>query len=144
MVNKFNCRWYCSWSGSVLAFVPQLIILFLAISLLETTGYMSRIAFILDRLFRRFGLSGKSLIPFIIGSGCSVPAVMSTRTIEDERERHMSIVLTPFIPCSAKLPIIILFASFFFGRYSGLAAASLYFLAIFVILLSAIIMKNIF
>lgn len=128
--------------GSVLAFVPQLIILFLAISLLETTGYMSRIAFILDRLFRRFGLSGKSLIPFIIGSGCSVPAVMSTRTIEDERERHMSIVLTPFIPCSAKLPIIILFASFFFGRYSGLAAASLYFLAIFVILLSAIIMKK--
>lgn len=129
--------------GSVLAFVPQLIILFFAISILETTGYMSRIAFILDRLFRRFGLSGKSLIPFIIGSGCSVPAVMSTRTIEDERERQMSIVLTPFIPCSAKLPIIILFASFFFGRYSGLAAASLYFLAILVILFSAIIMKKV-
>lgn len=128
--------------GSVLAFIPQLIILFLAISLLETTGYMSRIAFILDRLFRKFGLSGKSLIPFIIGSGCSVPAVMSTRTIEDERERKMSIILTPFIPCSAKLPIIILFASYFFGKYSGLAAASLYFLAILVILFSAIVMKK--
>ena len=119
--------------GAVLNFVPQLIILFLLIAVLETTGYMSRIAFFLDRLFRRLGLSGKSLIPFIVGSGCSVPGVMATRTIEGDKERRMSIILTPFIPCSAKLPIMALFASYFFPDHSGLVSASLYFMAIIVI-----------
>ncbi|MDD3171875.1 MAG: ferrous iron transport protein B [Bacilli bacterium] len=128
--------------GAVLNFVPQLIILFLCISILEVSGYMSRIAFFLDKLFRKFGLSGKSLIPFIVGSGCSVPGIMSCRTIEDEAERKMTIVLTPFVPCSAKLPIIIAFSSFFFSEYQGLIAVSLYFLAILVIILSAIIMKK--
>ncbi|MDO9630204.1 MAG: ferrous iron transport protein B, partial [Acholeplasmataceae bacterium] len=129
--------------GAILNFLPQLIILFFLISFLETTGYMSRIAFFLDRIFQKVGLSGKSLIPFIIGSGCSVPAILSARTINDETEKKMTILLTPFIPCSAKLPIITLFAGYFFRDYSGLASASLYFLAIFVILLSAFLMKKI-
>lgn len=130
--------------GSVLNFVPQLIILFFLIAILETTGYMSRIAFFLDRLFKKLGLSGKSLIPFIVGSGCSVPGVMATRTIEGDQERKMSIILTPFIPCSAKLPIMALFASYFFPDHSGLVSAALYFLAIIVIVISAIIMKLFF
>jgi ferrous iron transport protein B len=129
--------------GAILNFLPQLIILFVLISFLETTGYMSRIAFFLDRIFQKVGLSGKSLIPFIIGSGCSVPAILSARTINDETEKKMTILLTPFIPCSAKLPIITLFAGYFFNDYSGLASASLYFFAIAVILTSAFLMKKI-
>ncbi|PKK99612.1 MAG: ferrous iron transport protein B [Tenericutes bacterium HGW-Tenericutes-2] len=129
--------------GAILNFLPQLIILFVLISFLETTGYMSRIAFFLDRIFQKVGLSGKSLIPFIIGSGCSVPAILSARTINDETEKKMTILLTPFIPCSAKLPIITLFAGYFFNDYSGLASASLYFFAIAVILSSAFLMKKI-
>ena len=128
--------------GAVLGFVPQLIILFLCISLLETTGYMSRIALLLDKLFRRIGLSGKSLIPFIVGSGCSVPGIMGARIIENEDERKMTTILTPFIPCSAKLPIIALFAGYFFGENSGFVSASLYFFAIVVIILSAMLMKK--
>lgn len=130
--------------GAALNFVPQLIIMFLCLALLETTGYMSRIAFFLDRLFKRFGLSGKSLIPFIVGAGCSVPAIMSTRTIEDEDEKRMTIMLTPFIPCSAKLPIISMFGGFFFGSFAWVASLSLYVLAIVVILLSALVMKKFF
>ncbi|MCD4827526.1 MAG: ferrous iron transport protein B [Acholeplasmataceae bacterium] len=129
--------------GAILTFLPQLAILFLLISFLETTGYMSRIAFFLDKVFQKVGLSGKSLIPFIIGSGCSVPAIMSARTIHDETEKKMTIMLTPFVPCSAKLPIIVLFAGYFFGDYSGLVSASLYFFAVIVIILSAFIMKTI-
>ena len=128
--------------GSVLNFVPQLIILFLCISILETGGYMSRISFFLDMVFKKFGLSGKTLVPFIVGSGCSVPGIMATRTIENKEEREMSIILTPFIPCSAKLPIIALFAEFFFPNKSGLVSASLYFLAIIVILLLALLLKR--
>ena len=128
--------------GAVLNFVPQLIILFLCISLLETTGYMSRITFVLDVIFRKFGLSGKSLIPFIVGSGCSVPGIMSARTIENKNEREMSIILTPFIPCSAKLPIIALFAGMFFDNKSGVVSASLYFLAILIILILALILRT--
>jgi ferrous iron transport protein B len=129
--------------GAILSFLPQLIILFVLISILETTGYMARIAFFLDRIFQKVGLSGKSLIPFIIGSGCSVPAIMSARTINDETEKKMTIMLTPFIPCSAKLPIITLFAGYFFEDYSGFVSASLYFLAIIVILTSAYLMKKV-
>ena len=128
--------------GAVLGFVPQLIILFLCISILETTGYMSRIALFLDKIFRKIGLSGKSLIPFIVGSGCSVPGIMGARIIENEDERKMTTILTPFIPCSAKLPIIALFTGYFFEENPGLASASLYFFAIAVIILSAIIMKK--
>lgn len=128
--------------GAVIGFVPQLIILFLCISLLETTGYMSRIALLLDKVFRKIGLSGKSLIPFIVGSGCSVPGIMGARIIENEDERKMTTILTPFIPCSAKLPIIALFAGYFFGENSGLVSASLYFFAIAVIIFSAMLMKK--
>ena len=128
--------------GAVLNFVPQLIILFLCISLLETSGYMSRIAFFLDMVFKKFGLSGKTLVPFIVGSGCSVPGIMATRTVENKSEREMSIVLTPFIPCSAKLPIIALFAEMFFPSKSGIVSASLYFLAILLILILALLLKK--
>ena len=128
--------------GAVLGFIPQLIILFLCISLLETTGYMSRIALLFDKLFRRIGLSGKSLIPFIVGSGCSVPGIMGTRIIENQDEREMTSILVPFIPCSAKLPIISLFAGYFFGENSGIASASLYFFAIIVIIISAYILSR--
>jgi len=128
--------------GAVLGFVPQLIILFICISILETTGYMSRIALLLDKIFRKIGLSGKSLIPFIVGSGCSVPGIMGTRIIENQDEREITTILTPFIPCSAKLPIIALFSGYFFGNNSGLISASLYFFAIIIIILSAIIMKK--
>lgn len=128
--------------GAVLGFVPQLIILFLCISLLETTGYMSRIALLLDKVFRKIGLSGKSLVPFIVGSGCSVPGIMGSRIIENQDERNMTIILTPFIPCSAKLPIIALFSGYFFGNNAGFVSASLYFLAIAIIILSACIMKK--
>lgn len=123
--------------GAVLTFIPQLFVLFLCISLLETSGYMSRIAFFLDRFFRKLGLSGKSLIPFIVGSGCSVPGIMSTRTIENERERQLTILLTPFIPCSAKLPVIILFSAPFFASHAFVAIFSLYVLAILLICLIA-------
>jgi len=129
--------------GAVLGFVPQLIILFICISLLETTGYMSRIALLLDKLFRKIGLSGKSLIPFIVGAGCSVPGIMGARIIENQDEREMTAILTPFIPCSAKLPIIALFAGYFFGENAGIASASLYFFAIIVIIISALIMKKV-
>lgn len=128
--------------GAVLGFVPQLIILFLCISLLETTGYMSRIALLLDRVFRKIGLSGKSLIPFIVGSGCSVPGIMGSRIIENEDERKMTTILTPFIPCSAKLPIIALFSGYFFGKNSGIVSASLYFFAIAIIIISAILLRK--
>ena len=128
--------------GAVLGFIPQLIILFLCISLLETTGYMSRIALLFDKLFRKLGMSGKSLIPFIVGSGCSVPGIMGTRIIENQDEREMTSILVPFIPCSAKLPIISLLAGYFFGENSGIASASLYFFAIIVIIISAFILSR--
>ncbi len=128
--------------GAVLGFVPQLIILFICISVLETTGYMSRISLFLDKIFRRIGLSGKSLIPFIVGTGCSVPAIMGARIIENPDEREMTTILTPFIPCSAKLPIISLFAGYFFGKNSGIISFSLYLLSIVIIILTALLFKK--
>ena len=129
--------------GAVLAFIPQLTMLFIFISFLESSGYMSRISFLLDKIFRKFGLSGKSLIPFIVGMGCTVPAIMATRTIADENERKITISVTPFIPCSAKLPVIALFASnYFFGSYYGFVAASLYFSSIIVIIITAILLRK--
>lgn len=129
--------------SAVLGFVPQLIILFICIAILETSGYMSRIAFFFDKIFHKFGLNGKSLIPFIVGAGCSVPGIMSARTIEDEDEKKATILCTPFIPCSAKLPIISLFAGYFF-KNSALVTISFYFLSIVVILISSMIMKKFF
>lgn len=129
--------------GAVINFVPQLIILFVCISMLETSGYMSRISFFFDKIFRKFGLSGKSLIPFIVGSGCSVPAIMTTRTIEDENEKKATIMLTPFIPCSAKLPIITLFAvSFFPTHLNWLVMLSLYLFSIVIIIISSILLRK--
>ena len=127
--------------SAVLNFVPQLIVMFLFLSILETSGYMSRISFFLDRIFKKFGLSGKSLIPFIVGTGCSVPGIMTARTVENQDERDMTILLTPFVPCSAKLPIISLFCGAFFGTWSWLVAFSLYVFAVIIILLSALVIK---
>ncbi len=99
--------------GSIFTFVPQLMLLFLFLSLLEDSGYMARVAFIMDKLFRKFGLSGKSFIPMLIGTLCSIPGVMATRTIESDADRRMTILLTPFIPCGAKLPIFAMFISLY-------------------------------
>ena len=128
--------------SAVLSFVPQLTILFTCISILEATGYMSRIAFLLDNFFRKIGLSGKAIIPFIIGSGCSVPGIMSSRIIENEDERKITTILVPFIPCSAKLPIIALFSGYFFEENAGIVSASLYFLSILIIIISSLLMRK--
>ena len=127
--------------GAVLGFLPQMIVLFLMLCILEDVGYMSRIAFILDRVFRRFGLSGKSFIPMLIGSGCGVPGVMATRTIENERDRRMTIMTTCFIPCGAKLPIIGLIAGAIFNN-AWWVSASAYFLGVGAIIISGIMLKK--
>lgn len=129
---------------TVLQFIPQLIVLFFFISVLETSGYMSRIAFLLDKIFRKIGLSGKSLIPFILGSGCSVPGIMATKIIENKDEKDMTSILVPFIPCSAKLPIIVLYASCFFSDNLAIISLSLYVLSIIIVIFSAILMKKFF
>lgn len=128
--------------SSVLSFLPQLAVIFLFINLLETSGYMSRVVFVFDRLLYKLGLSGKSLISFIIGSGCSVPAISATRAIEQEQEKQKTIMLSPFIPCSAKLPIIALFVGEFFPDCSGLITTSLYFLAVMIIVVSSVILNK--
>lgn len=127
--------------GAVLGFVPQMLVLFLLLSLLEDIGYMARVAFIMDRIFRRFGLSGKSFIPMLIGSGCSVPGIMASRTIENEHDRRMTIMTTSFIPCSAKLPILMMFAGAIFGG-SPLVTTSFYFIGIAAVVISGIILKK--
>ena len=127
--------------GAVLGFVPQILILFIFLAFLEGCGYMARVAFIMDRIFRKFGLSGKSFIPMLIGSGCGVPGIMASRTIENERDRRMTIMTTTFVPCGAKLPIIALIAGAFFGN-SGLIAVSAYFVGVAAIVCSGIILKK--
>lgn len=127
--------------GAVLGFVPQMFVLFLFLAFLEACGYMSRIAFIMDRLFRKFGLSGKSFIPMLVGTGCSVPGIMASRTIENERDRRMTIMTTPFIPCGAKLPIIALIAGALFGG-AWWVAPSAYFVGITAIVVSGLILKK--
>lgn len=127
--------------GTVLGFVPQILLIFFFLSLLEDSGYMARVAFIMDRIFRKFGLSGKSFIPILVGSGCGVPAVMATRTIEDLRDRRMTIMLCTFIPCSAKAVIISMITSVFFPD-SILMAPAMYFLGIAVIILAGIALKK--
>lgn len=126
---------------AVLGFVPQILVLFFFLAFLESCGYMARVAFIMDRIFRKFGLSGKSFIPMLIGSGCGVPGVMASRTIENERDRRMTIMTTTFVPCSAKLPIIALVAGAFF-KNSGLIAVSSYFVGVAAIVCSGIILKK--
>ena len=127
--------------GAVLGFVPQMLVLFLFLAFLESCGYMARVAFIMDRIFRKFGLSGKSFIPMLIGSGCGVPGVMASRTIENDRDRKMTIMTTTFVPCGAKLPIIAMIAGAFFNN-SGWVATSCYFVGIAAIICSGIILKK--
>ena len=127
--------------GAVLGFVPQMLVLFLLLAFLEACGYMARIAFVMDRIFRKFGLSGKSFIPMLIGTGCGVPGIMASRTIENERDRRMTIMTTTFIPCGAKLPIIGLIAGAMFGR-AWWVAPSAYFVGIISIIVSGIILKK--
>ena len=127
--------------GAVLGFVPQMLVLFIFLAFLESCGYMARVAFIMDRIFRKFGLSGKSFIPMLIGSGCGVPGVMASRTIENDRDRKMTIMTTTFVPCGAKLPIIAMIAGAFFGN-SGWVATSCYFVGIAAIICSGIILKK--
>ena len=127
--------------GAVLGFVPQMLVLFIFLAFLEGCGYMARIAFIMDRIFRKFGLSGKSFIPMLIGSGCGVPGIMASRTIENDRDRKMTIMTTTFIPCGAKLPIIALIAGALFGG-AWWVAPSAYFVGIAAIVVSGIILKK--
>ena len=127
--------------GAVLGFVPQMLVLFLFLAFLESCGYMARVAFIMDRIFRKFGLSGKSFIPMLIGSGCGVPGIMASRTIENDRDRKMTIMTTTFIPCGAKLPIIALIAGAFFDN-AGWVSWSAYFVGVAAIICSGIILKK--
>ena len=128
--------------GSVLSFLPIIVVLFFFLSMLEDTGYMARVAFVMDKLLRRIGLSGRSIVPMLIGFGCTVPGVMASRTLPSERDRKMTILLTPFMSCSAKLPIYSLFAAAFFPQYAGLVMVLLYFTGIVVGVLAALLLKS--
>lgn len=130
--------------STILSFIPQLIALFVSLSLLEASGYMSRIAFFLDEIFKKFGLSGKSIIPFIVGTGCSVPGIMTARTVEDPKEKEMTAMLVPFVPCNAKLPIMALLAGVIFPSASWLITFICYLLGITITLLVAILLKKVF
>ena len=127
--------------GAILGFVPQMLILFLLLSLLEDCGYMARVAFIMDRLFRKFGLSGKSFIPMLVGTGCSVPGIMASRTIESDRDRKITIMTTSFIPCGAKMPVVGLIASALFGGSAWVATAA-YFIGVAAVVVSGILLKK--
>jgi len=128
--------------GSIFVFIPQIMILFLFISLLEDSGYMARAAFVMDRMMRKLGLSGKSFIPMIMGFGCSVPAIMAARTLENEKDRKMTIILTPFMSCGARLPIYAMFTSAFFAKNKSLVVFSIYLLGVLVAILSGLLLKN--
>lgn len=129
--------------GAVIGFLPLIMVLFFCLSLLEDCGYMARVAVVMDRFFKKIGLSGKSIIPMIVGSGCAIPGVMATRTIEDINERRMTTILTPFVPCGAKLPIIALFAAVFFPE-STWVGPSMYIIAICMIVIGGLLLKKIF
>ena len=128
--------------GSVLSFLPIIVTLFFFLSLMEDSGYIARVAFVMDKLLRRIGLSGRSIVPMLIGFGCTVPGVMASRTLPSERDRKMTILLTPFMSCSAKLPIYSLFAAAFFPKYAGLVMVLLYFTGILVGVLAALLLKS--
>ncbi len=143
LLKSFLVDGVISGFGSVLVFVPNIFFLFLAMSILEDIGYMSRAAFNLDRIMRKFGLHGKSVIPMILGFGCNIPAIMSARTIESEEDRLTTMLVNPLIPCSARLPVLIMIASIFFGGYAPLAVFSMYVLGIFLALFMAILIRKI-
>ncbi len=128
--------------GAILGFLPLIMVLFFLLALLEDSGYMARVALIMDRFFKKVGLSGKSIIPMIVGTGCAIPGIMATRTIKDDRQRKTTAMLTPFMPCGAKLPVIALFAGVFF-KDAAWVGTSMYFLAIFLIIISALIIRKI-
>ena len=128
--------------GAVLGFVPQILVLFLFLAFLEACGYMSRIAFVMDKLFRKFGLSGKSFIPLLVGTGCSVPGIMASRTIECERDRRMTIMTTSFIPCGAKLPVIALISGVILGQESALVSTGAFFIGIAAVVITGLILKK--
>lgn len=128
--------------GSVLSFLPIIVTLFFFLSLLEDTGYMARVAFVMDKLLRKIGLSGRSIVPMLIGFGCTVPGVMASRTLPAERDRKMTIMMTPFMSCTAKLPIYGFFADAFFPEYSGLVMTGLYFLGIATGIMTALVLKK--
>ncbi len=128
--------------GSILSFLPIIVVLFFFLSILEDTGYMARVAFVMDRLLRKIGLSGRSFVPMLIGFGCSVPAIMATRTLSSERDRKMTILLIPYMSCSAKIPIYAIFCVAFFGKYSALAMISLYVIGILLGIVVALLLKN--
>ena len=128
--------------GAVVGFLPLIMVLFFMLALLEDSGYMARVALIMDRFLKKVGLSGKSIIPMIIGTGCAIPGIMATRTIKDERQRRTTAMLTPFMPCGAKLPVIALFAGIFF-KDAAWVGTSMYFLAIFIIIVSSLIVMKI-
>ena len=128
--------------GSVLSFLPIIVTLFFFLSILEDTGYMARIAFVMDKLLRKIGLSGRSIVPMLIGFGCSVPAVMATRTLSSERDRRMTILMTPFMSCSAKIPIYVFFCAAFFQRYQALVMTGIYVLGIVVAIIVALVLDK--
>ena len=128
--------------GSVLSFLPTIVVLFLFLSLLEDSGYMARVAFVMDKLLRKIGLSGRSFVPMLIGFGCSVPAIMATRTLSSERDRKMTILLTPYMSCSAKLPIYAVFSAAFFPQYAALVMMALYLLGISVAILVGLLLRK--
>lgn len=132
----------CAGVGSVLSFLPIIVVLFFFLSLLEDSGYMARVAFVMDKLLRKIGLSGRSFVPMLIGFGCSVPAIMSTRTLSSERDRRMTILLTPFMSCSAKLPIYGMITAAFFPKHGGLVMCAMYLTGILVAILSGLLLKN--
>ncbi len=134
----------CAGVGSVLSFLPTIVVLFFFLSILEDSGYMARVAFVMDKLLRKIGLSGRSFVPMLIGFGCSVPAVMATRTLSSERDRRMTILLVPFMSCSAKLPIYALITAAFFPKYGGLVMSALYVLGILCGILYGLLLKKVF
>ncbi len=130
--------------GSIISFLPIIVILFFFLSLLEDTGYMARVAFVSDKLLRKIGLSGRSIVPMLIGFGCSVPSVMASRTLPSERDRKMTIMLTPFMSCTAKLPIYAFFANAFFPKQAGLVMVGLYIFGIVMGIITTLISKRFF
>ena len=129
--------------GAVLGFIPQMFVLFVLLSFLEDCGYMARVAFVMDRVFRRFGLSGKSFIPMLVSTGCGVPGVLATKTIENEKDRRMTVMTTTFIPCGAKLPVIALVMGALIGDAESTWIAPLfYFLGVFAVIVSGIMLKK--
>ena len=129
--------------GGVVSFLPQILVLFLLMSVLEDSGYMARVAFVMDKIFRKFGLSGKSFIPLLMGFGCSVPALMASRTLENEKDRKITMMITPFMSCGAKLPIYLMFAATLFANSNQtLIVYSIYMLGLVVAVLCALILVN--